>query len=95
MKRPAKSNYETVVVECSDFNQIAFNPPDPSKSVLIKTEQQRANKKQGKKNNIQRALQEGLEYTNVAKVVVCNRKAMNRSFVRMSQNQHKAVWLAY
>lgn len=49
MKRPAKSNYETVVVECSDFNQIAFNPPDPSKSVLIKTEQQRANKKQGKK----------------------------------------------
>lgn len=40
MKRPAKSNYETVVAECSDFNQTAFNLPDPPKSVHIKTEQQ-------------------------------------------------------
>lgn len=49
MKRPAKANYETVVVQDSDFNQTAFNLPDPPKSVHIKTElQKRANKKQKK-----------------------------------------------
>lgn len=39
MKRPTKSNCETVVVGCSDFNQTPFNPPDLTKSAHIKTAQ--------------------------------------------------------
>lgn len=39
MKRPTKSNCETVVVGCSDFNQTPFNLPDLSKSAHIKTAQ--------------------------------------------------------
>lgn len=49
MKRPAKSNYETVVVERSDFNQTAFNLPDPPKSVHIKTVRQDGGNKKQKK----------------------------------------------